>query len=101
MSRGSGQRERREGISFSALSAPSVRCRRRPEGGERRTLRTSRRPSSPFSATLTPFFPLSFLSPAIPISGVKQMAGTAAAGGAAPAASAERYRLGVSDGQHW
>ena len=29
------------------------------------------------------------------------MAAAAPAGGAAPAAAAERYRLGVSDGQHW
>ena len=29
------------------------------------------------------------------------MAASAPAGGAGPAAAAERYRLGVSDGQHW
>lgn len=29
------------------------------------------------------------------------MGAGASAGGAAPAAAAERYRLGVSDGEHW
>ena len=98
--------EREGGISLS----PSIDD---SDDGEKNssTLRTSR--LSPTStckkkkklnspSTLPPRFPsLSDQNHRNQSPGVKQMTGAAPANGGAPAASAERYRHGLSYGQHW